>query len=132
MDGEALQRHQDSYLDDIRVKTYLSIQPFVFPRRRIAMRLALVYLVQLPTATVLAFKASPLKLHQRLLGAIWRATRNIDILRLEGAGALQKGLQLAALELVLEVGVAANVLLGDPDVGDSALARDLLQGVLEG
>ena len=39
-------------------------------------------------------------------------------------------LQLAALEEALDVGVAADVLLGDEDVGDGALARHDLEGVL--
>lgn len=34
--------------------------------------------------------------------------------------------------LCLQLGVATNVLLGDEDVGDGALAGDFLKGVLEG
>jgi hypothetical protein len=49
---------------------------------------------------------------------------------LKGTGILQ---ELGKLALdTLEVGVTADVLLLDPDVGNGALTGDLLKGVLDG
>ena len=49
---------------------------------------------------------------------------------LQGASLLEQLLEVAALAL-LEVRVAADVLLGDEDVGHGALAAHLTQGVLD-
>lgn len=48
---------------------------------------------------------------------------------LDGVGVLQQLLELALL--ALQLGVAANVLLADEDVGHGALGSDLLEGVLD-
>lgn len=48
---------------------------------------------------------------------------------LESASLLQQSRELSLLGL--ELGVAANVLLADEDVGDSALAGDLLERSLD-
>ena len=49
---------------------------------------------------------------------------------LDGVGILEQLVELALL--CLELGVAANVLLADEDVGDGALLGHLLEGVLDG
>lgn len=48
---------------------------------------------------------------------------------LDGFGVLEQLLELALL--ALQLGVAANVLLADEDVGHGALGSDLLEGVLD-
>ena len=48
----------------------------------------------------------------------------------QSTGISEQALELALLGL--EIRVAANVLLGNVDVGDGALAADLLEGVLDG
>lgn len=48
---------------------------------------------------------------------------------LDGTGGFQKIVQLRLFGL--EIGIAANVLLGDEDVGHGSLAGDFLEGVLE-
>lgn len=47
------------------------------------------------------------------------------------AGLLEAALEHAALVELLQVRVAADVLLGEEDVGDGALAADFEEGVLE-
>jgi len=83
-----------------------------------------------PSLSCCARKHSP----SPLPSTIVHNNKNVEgfALRLEGAGLLEEVLELAALEHALEVRVAADVLLGDPGVGDGALARDLLEGVLDG
>jgi hypothetical protein len=60
-----------------------------------------------------------------------RTTERKDGLRLESASALQELLELVARLEGLNVRVATNVLALDEDVGDGALAGDVLEGVLE-
>lgn len=52
-------------------------------------------------------------------------------LRLESASLGEEGLELARAAKALDVRVAANVLLGNVDVGDGALAGDLFECVLD-
>lgn len=52
------------------------------------------------------------------------------MIELNSTGILQK-LRKLGLD-ILEVGVTANVLLLDEDVGNGALAGDLLKGILNG
>lgn len=52
-------------------------------------------------------------------------------LRLESASLGEEGLELARAAEALDVRVAANVLLGNVDVGDGALAGDLFECVLD-
>jgi hypothetical protein len=49
--------------------------------------------------------------------------------RLDGVGILKQLVELALL--CLELGVAANVLLADEDVGHGALLGDVLESVLD-
>lgn len=56
---------------------------------------------------------------------------NGSFLRLERTRVLQQTLQLAGVVEALDVRVAANVLLPDVDVGNGALAGDVLEGILQ-
>lgn len=47
------------------------------------------------------------------------------------AGLLETALEGAVLDELLQVRVSADVLLGEEDVGDGALAGDFEEGVLE-
>ena len=77
------------------------------------------------------FGALPLNNSNRIHYIFAHGSRSIDChLSVDGADGLQQALELALLGL--EVRVAANVFAADVDVGDGALARDLLEGVLDG
>lgn len=54
-----------------------------------------------------------------------------SLLRGNGTSSLEQRNKLAVGAELLDVGVAADVLLADVDVGDGALAADLLEGVLK-
>lgn len=65
----------------------------------------------------------------RLLG---QDTEISIALRLESASILEQVFELAGFLQVLQVGVAADMLLLDVNVGDGTLARDLLESILQG
>ena len=61
---------------------------------------------------------------------LYARERERRVSSLDRARVAEALLQLAALEEALDLGVAADVLLADEDVGDGALARHDLEGVL--
>lgn len=65
------------------------------------------------------------------LGIVCKKGMSRSLLRGNGTSSLEQRNKLAVGAELLDVGVAADVLLADVDVGDGALAADLLEGVLK-
>lgn len=61
---------------------------------------------------------------------VYSYNRRMFSSHLDGVGLLEQVSELALL--CLELGVAANVLLADEDVGHGALLSDVLESVLDG
>ena len=62
-------------------------------------------------------------------GNVYSYNRDMFSSHLDGVGILEQLVELALL--CLELGVAANVLLADEDVGHGALLGDVLKSVLD-
>ena len=62
-------------------------------------------------------------------GNVYSYNRDMFPSRLDGVGVLEQLGELALL--CLQLGVAANVLLADEDVGDRALLGDVLKRILD-
>lgn len=61
-----------------------------------------------------------------------KSNKESALLRLDSTSLLQQWFQSARLVQALEVRVAADMLLLDVDVGNGALAGDLLESILHG